>query len=135
MLNLLHEFFRAIGKVLLVVPMPWRADIIILASVLVGYQLLYHFSVLLLLPEFWLTNQLRLSGRKPLPGTYMFNSIIELSIKSYRVLRWVMLLVAVLALVARYSLQFVEDATLTQYINQMISWWDLLERKVLNGRQ
>lgn len=134
MLNLLRELLKAIWRILLVVPMPWRAEIIIWATVLVGYQLAYRFCVLLLLPEFWLTNRLRLWRLKPLPGTYAFDSIVESSIKISRVLRWIMLLIAILGLVAWYSQPFLEDTTLTRYINQVIGWWDSLERNVLTDR-
>ena len=132
-MNLLRDLLRIIWGGLLIIPMPWRAEIVIWTVVLVGYQLLYRFSVLLLLPEFWLTNWMRLWGLKPLPGTYVFDNIIELSMKIYRILRWTMLLTAVLGLVAWYSAPFLENATLAWYINQAIGWWNALERRILSG--
>jgi len=132
-MNLLRELLRIIWRILLVIPMPWRAEIVIWVVALVGYQLLYRLSVLLLLPEFWLTNRMRLWRFKPLPGAYVFGNIIESSIKIYRVLRWMMLLMAVLGLVAWYSEPFLEDATLTWYISQAVSWWNALERTILGG--
>ena len=134
MLDLLRELLSAIWRVLLVVPMPWRAEIAIWAAVLVGYQIIYRFLSLLLLPEFWLTNRLRLWRLKPLPGTYVFDSLIELGIRISRLLRWVVLLIACFGLIGWYLQQSVEDATLAECISQMIGWWDSLERKVLAGR-
>ena len=132
-MNLLRDLLRIIWGGLLIIPMPWRAEIVIWTVALVGYQLLYRFSVLLLLPEFWLTNRMRLWGLKPLPGTYVFGNIVESSVKIYRVLRWMMLLTAVLGLVAWYSAPFLEDATLTRYIDQAAGWWSALERRILGG--
>lgn len=132
-MNLLQEFLRVIWKALLVIPMPWRAEIVIWVVALFGYQILYRFSVLLLLPEFWLTNRMRLWGFKPLPGTYVFDNIVESSIRIYRFLKLMALLVAVLGLVAWYAKPFLEDTTLAWHINQVISWWNALERRILSG--
>ena len=132
-MNLLQEFLRVIWKALLVIPMPWRAEIVIWVVALFGYQILYRFSVLLLLPEFWLTNRMRLWGFKPLPGTYVFDNIVESSIRIYRFLKLMALLVAVLGLVAWYAKPFLEDTTLAWHINQVISWWNALARRILSG--
>ena len=133
MLNILQELLRAIWRILLVIPMPWRAAIITLAAIIIGYQFFYRFSILLLLPEFWITNRLRLWKLKPLPGTYIYDDMIELSIKIYRVLRSILIVVAIVGLIAWYSQEYVEDMVLARYITQMIDWWYSLERKVLSG--
>lgn len=133
MLNLLQELIRAIWRILLVVPMPWRAGIITLAAIIIAYWLLYYFSVLLLLPEFWITNRQRLWKLKPLPGTYVYDGMIELSIIMSRVLLWILIVVTIVGLVAWYSQEYVEDVALARYIAQMIDWWYSLERKVLSG--
>lgn len=134
MLDLFHELLRAIWRILLVIPMPWRATIIILGAIVMGYQLFYLFSILLLLPEFWITNRLRLWKLKPLPGTYIYDDMIELSIKISRVLRSALIVVAIVGLIAWYTQEYVENIALARYIAQMIDWWYSLERKVLSGR-
>ena len=132
-MNLLRELLGIIWGELLIIPMPWRAEIVIWIVILVGYHFLYRLSILLLLPEFWLTNRMRLWGLKPLPGTYAFGYIIELSVKIYRVLRWVMLLTSILGLVAWYSAPFLKDTTLVRYIHLAVDWWNALERRILGG--
>ena len=134
MLNFLRDLLRAMWRVVLVVPMPWRAELITWITVLVGYQVIYRILVLSLLPEFWITNRLRHWKLKSLPGTYAFDSLIEWSIEIFRVLRWVAFLVAVLGIIAWYLQPLLEDATFTQYMNQLINWWYSLEEKVLAGR-
>jgi LysM repeat protein len=95
-LKSLQDAIRAICEISLLVPMPWRAGLVILVAVLLLYWLVWRllpwlieklahlllFSVegiasLLLLPEYLITKKLRQGGRQPLPGAYGFGGILQ----------------------------------------------------------
>ena len=95
-LKSLQDAIRAICEISLLVPMPWRAGLVILVAVLLLYWLVWRllpwlieklahlllFSVegiasLLLLPEYLITKKLRQGGRQPLPGAYGFGDILQ----------------------------------------------------------
>ena len=120
MFDFLHNALGAIWEILLDVPMPWRAGLLIWITIIGGYQVTRRLLTLLLLPEFWVTNRMRCWGLRPLPGTYAFDNLIEWSIKIFRVMAWLALLVVILGIVAWYAQPYLEDATITQYIDQGI---------------
>jgi len=92
----LQDAIRAIWEVLLLVPMPWRAGLVVLIVVLflhwtvslllpwlivrlarLGLFFVEGIASLLLLPEYLITKQRRQSGHRPLPGTYAFGDILQ----------------------------------------------------------
>jgi len=96
MIKLLQDAIRAIWEIALLVPMPWRAGLIILVAVLLLYWLVWRLlpwlieklaylllflvegiASLFLLPEYLITKQLRQGGHRPLPGTYALGDILQ----------------------------------------------------------
>jgi len=96
MLKPLQDTIRVIWEILLLVPMPWSAGLIILVAVILLRWLVWRsfpwlieklarflsflvesIASLFLLPEHLITKQLRQSGRQPLPGTYAFGDILQ----------------------------------------------------------
>ncbi len=96
MIKLLQDAIRVIWEILLPVPMPWRAGLIVLVIVLFLYWSVWRsfpwlieklarlllflaegITSLLLLPEYWITKLLRQSGRRPLPGSYAFGDVLQ----------------------------------------------------------
>jgi hypothetical protein len=93
---LLRGTIRAICEILVLMPMPWRAGLVILAAIIILYWLVLRLfpwliekpirfllflsegvASLLLLPEYWTTSWLRRSGRQPLLGTYAFGDMLQ----------------------------------------------------------
>ena len=133
MLNFLQDAIAATWEILLAVPMPWRAGLLVSIAAIGGYQVVRRLLILLLLPEFWITNRLRCWGHRPLPGTYAFDDLVEWSIKILRAFAWLALLALILGLTAWYARPSLEDTALAQYIDQGIDWWYSLEESVLAG--
>ena len=129
----LQDAIRAIWGVLLLVPMPWRAGFVIGIVAIGGYQALRRLLPLLLLPEFWITNQLRRLGRRPLPGTYAFGDFIGWTIKASRWMVWAGVMVAGAGITSWYVRPSLEDTTLARYIDQSVTWWYSLEGWALTG--
>ena len=134
MARLLQDAIRAILGVLLLVPMPWRAGLVIGIVALGSYQVLRRLLSLFLLPEFWITTQLRRLGRRPLPGTYAFGDFIGWSIKASRWLAWLGVIVAGVGITAWYVRPSIEDTILARYVDQSVTWWYSLERWVFTSQ-
>jgi len=134
MLDFLQDAVRAIWEILLAVPMPWRASLILCVAAVVGHQVGRRLLIFLLLPEFWVTNRLRRWGLRPLPGTYAFDSFVEWSIRILRTLAWISVLLIILGIVAWYAQPFLEGTAFARYVDKGVNWWYLLERAVLTGR-
>lgn len=96
MIKLLQDAIRAIWEIVLLVPTPWRAGLIILVAMLLLYWLVWRLlpwlieklaylllflvegiASLLLLPEYLITKQLRQGGHRPLPGTYALGDMLQ----------------------------------------------------------
>ena len=133
MARLLQDAIRAILGVLLLVPMPWRAGLVIGIVALGSYQVLRRLLSLFLLPEFWITSQLRRRGRRPLPGTYAFDDSIGWAIKASRWLALGAMIVVGAGIIAWYARPSIRDTTLALYIDQGVAWWYSLEGWALTG--
>lgn len=94
--RLLRDTIRAFWEILLLVPMPWRAGLVILVAMILLRWLVWRsfpwlierlarlllllvegIASLLLLPEYLITKQLRQGGRQPLPGTYAIGDTLQ----------------------------------------------------------
>lgn len=88
MLKLLQNVIKAGGKILLYLPMPWRAGLVMLVVFTIAYWLLWRagpsliammtklllslvkgFVSVILLAEYVITSHRRRKSRNPLPGT------------------------------------------------------------------
>lgn len=134
MLSFLRNAIIVVWTFLLTVPMPWRVGLIALIAIIVGYYVLSRVLVLLLLPEFWITNRLRRWRLRPLPGTYAFDRLVEILIRILRVSVWLVLLLSILFVTAWHARPNLEDTILARWIDQSINWWYSLEKSVLAGQ-
>jgi len=134
MIRLFQDAIRAIWQILLLVPMPWRAALTIGATIVLGYQIVRRLLPLSLLPEFWITSQLRRLGSRPLPGTYAFGEFIGWAIQASRWLAWGGVMVAGIGIIAWYARPSMDDTMLAGYVDQGITRWYSLEGWVLTGK-
>ncbi len=134
------DFFGGIAEslvaffwgLLLPIPMPWRAAIVLAMFFVGSYQLAYRLLALVLLPEFWITNQLRRWGYQPVPGT---QEIDDLIISLIKLLRWLALLGTIFAsvcVIVWYMRTYFEKTIVATYIERAIYLWDVVERGVLD---
>ena len=114
-------------------PIPGRAGLVIGLVIISGYQAVRRLLLLLLLPEFWITSQLRRWGRRPLPGAYAFGDFIGWTIKASRWLMWGAVVVVSVGIITWYTRPSIGDTTLTLYIDRGIAWWYSLEGWVLTN--
>lgn len=167
--ELLQDAIRVFWEIMLLVSMPWRASLIIFVAILflyhVGWRLLTWlverlsrfllFLVestvsLLLLPEYWITKQLREHGRKPLPGSYTVGDILQGIVSSihdgttmlaevrkrWRLRkRWVLVLIVVAIPISLWYVRpYLEHTTAAaRYIDQGVAWWYSIEERLLSG--
>ena len=131
--DLLKDSLGVVWRILLAIPMPWRAGMITWVVALVGYQVVYLLLILLLFPEFLLTNRLRRWKLRPFPGTYIFDDVIGWAIRLFNVLKWALLVASVLGIIGWYIRPFLTDATSVQYIDQFTGLWQTLEQKIEAG--
>ncbi len=129
--DFLGSVLASLSRLLLAIPMPWRAALTTAALALVVYGIVYGILTLSLSLEFQLTNRLRRWNLRPLPGTYIFDDIVEWTIRLFNVLKWMLLVVSVLGVVAWYARLMLPDAFYMQYIDQFISWWRFLEQRLV----
>jgi hypothetical protein len=134
MSRVLQDAIRAIWGVLLLVPMPWRTGLAIGIVTIGGYQILRRLLPLLLIPEFWITSQMRRLGHRPLPGTYAFGDFIGWAIKASRWLAWVAIIGVGAGIIAWYARPSMGDTTLAAYVDQGVTWWYSLEGWALTGK-
>lgn len=94
--HFMENALRVLWEIVLPVPMPWRASLIIVTIILFLYHVGWRFlswsieklsyiilfviegvASLILLPEYWLTKWLRQHNHSPLPGTYILGDILQ----------------------------------------------------------
>jgi hypothetical protein len=131
MFNSLKNLLSSVWEILLVIPMPWRAIVISLILIWIGHQIFYRFLLLMLLPEFWITNQMRIWNLKPLPGTYIFDRFIEYAIKIISILRSAFFIAVILGIVTWYARPYLEGEAIVEYIDNAIEWWYSIEGEIL----
>jgi hypothetical protein len=129
--DFLELMLGSLSKLLLAIPMPWRAALTTAALALVVYGIVYGILTLSLSLEFQLTNRLRRWNLRPVPGTYIFDDIVEWTIRLFSVLKWMLLIISMLGVIAWYARPRLPDAVYVQYIDQFISWWQFLEDKLM----
>lgn len=130
---LLQAAIRAVWGILLVVPMPWRAAIVLELGIIGGYQLILHVLSLSLLPEFWITNRLRQLGFQPLPGTHTFGSFVVGAINASRRLALVATVIVGLGVCIWFIRPLLGDTIPGLYVDHGIALWNSFERWILLG--
>lgn len=119
MINIIEDIWALI----FLTPMPWRFALVVGGVFVAADRLGRWLLPLVLLPEFWLTSQLRHLGLRPLPGTYFMGDIIVFILKNTRRLtRWVLFFV-VFGVIIWYSRPTLVDTPVVQYIDRAFTWW------------
>lgn len=159
MAKLLQDTIRAVWEILLLVPMPWRVGLVILIVVLFLYWLVLRFlpwlveklarlllvlvegaASLLLLPEYFITKQLRQNGHHPLPGTYTFGDILQRIVglihagtaklanilkKQWRLQKRLVVLIFAVPILLWYVRPFLDGTAAASYIDRGVVWFGL----------
>lgn len=164
MSEMLQEAIKGIWEILVQIPMPWRTVLAILIIVIIFYWpvwrsflwlvkklgslLLFFFesvASILLLPEYWVTKQLRRVGLRPLPGTYLFGDLLQSTItlihsgtiklaeKQWHLPKWLALLIIIAPMLLWYVRPVLDETTVASYIDQGIVWWYSFENWALTG--
>jgi hypothetical protein len=132
--KLFSALIRTIWSILLPVPMPWRAGLILSILTICTYQIAKLIFPILLLPEFLITSKLRKLGYRPLPGVYTYGDAIIWLIKvSYRI-SWIGLLTIGLSIIIYFLQPSLQGTPLDSYISRGLELWSQLEEAALANK-
>ncbi len=133
MSSILNHSIEFLVKICFLVPLPWRAFIIVTLASILLYKISYFSYVMILYPEFVVTNRLRGWGQKPVPGTYIFNQIIEKSLGLIKLITFLCVIISVMFLVCWYIRPNLNnDMVIATYIDKSIQLWNSLENFVIS---
>lgn len=131
--SILNHSGEFLIKICFIIPLPWRAFIIVALASIFLYQISYFCYVMVLYPEFVVTNRLRIWGQKPVPGTYIFNKILEKSLGLMKLIACVSVIISVMFLVCWYIRPNLDNnMVVASYIDKSIQLWYSLENYVIS---
>jgi len=111
-----------IVQIINLIPIPWKAFIIYLLIYFIWYFIIKIVLFLLLYIEFVITQQLRLHKKKPLPGTFFFDQVVEFCLKLEKVLLWILFSIILLGVIIWYALPFISNQFIAQYLKSLFNW-------------
>lgn len=111
-----------IVQIVNLIPIPWKAFIIYVLIFIIWYYIIKIILYILLYIEFVLTLQLRLHKKKPFPGTFFFDQVVEFCIKLEKVLLWILFSIALLGVIVWYALPFISNQFISQFLRGLFYW-------------